>query len=262
MNRGAATDRDRARRDQALFDSIARTYCRKDLVESSRTARRHRLLRTLAPGATCGAEKPDILEVGCGAGFSAQYLRGRYRTYTGLDYSRELIQHARDRFESDDTHFHAEDFYDYEATARYDTIMMIGVLHHMTDKQTVLRKCLSLLKPGGRLVANEPQPDNPLIHFMRRGRARVDNSYSAEQEELSADFLIDEYEKAGFIDVGSIPQGILSTPLAEVTLKPQFLFGPVSKLACTFDTYIENRHPGLIRKLAWNTIVFGTNGAA
>lgn len=262
MNKVPANTGDRARRDQALFDSIARTYCRKDLVESNRTARRHRLLRTLDPSATSRAEKPDILEIGCGAGFSAQYLRGYYRTYTGLDYSRELIQHARERFESDDTHFLAENFHDYESTNRYDIIIMIGVLHHMNDKQSVLRKCLSLLKPGGSLVANEPQPDNPFIHFMRRVRARVDSGYSAEQEELTAGFLINEYEKAGFINVGSIPQGIFSTPLAEVTMNPQFLFAPVSKLACAFDMYFENRHPGLIRKLTWNTIVYGTNGEA
>jgi len=29
--------------------------------------------------------KIDILEVGCGAGFSAEYLRGRYNRYLGID---------------------------------------------------------------------------------------------------------------------------------------------------------------------------------
>ncbi len=34
----------------------------------------------------------DILEVGCGAGFAAEYLSGFYRSYTGIDHSEELIQ--------------------------------------------------------------------------------------------------------------------------------------------------------------------------
>lgn len=250
----------RVERDKALFDSIARHYTLKDLTPSSRIARRQRLRRTLKPCAALLTEKPAVLEVGCGAGFSADYLRSEFSSYTGLDYSENLIRHAQATFSESNVTFCAADFHHYETDAKYDVILMIGVLHHMTDIQSVLQKCRSLLTAGGYLVVNEPQPDNPLIHGMRRLRAKIDSTYSAEQDELSSTFLIGEYEKAGFRDVAAIPQGYLSTPFAEVVLKPQLVFHPLARIACRFDLLLENRRiPGLAR-LAWNTIVYGRNG--
>lgn len=249
----------RTERDRALFDSIAHQYMQKDLAPSSRIARRQRLIQTLKPCAALLARQPNVLEVGCGAGFSADYLRSHYMSYTGIDYSEELIRYACANFRDSNVAFHAVDFHCYETTARYDIIMMIGVLHHMTDIDSVLHKCKSLLNPGGYLVANEPQPDNPLIHGMRRLRAKLDSGYSAEQEELTSAFVIGEYEKAGFREVASVSQGYISTPFAEVVLKPQFLFHPLSKVACGFDRFVESKGASRVSRLAWNTIVYGKN---
>ncbi len=62
----------RESRDQALFERVAADYHRKDLLPAHRRARRHRLMQTLR-----SVELPadcSILEVGCGAGFAADYL--------------------------------------------------------------------------------------------------------------------------------------------------------------------------------------------
>lgn len=165
---------ERVSRDRALFDRIASSYARKDLYEPSRIARQVRLWQTI--GATTPGPDVDILEVGCGAGFAAQYLRGRVATYTGIDYSEELIRFAGELDLGPDVQFHPVDLHEWRPSHPYDVIFAIGVLHHMPDIPRALAAIKSMLKPGGQLVVNEPQPANVIFHWLRKLRAMVDTS--------------------------------------------------------------------------------------
>ena len=77
--------------DKKLFDDIAVNYVKKDLTTYCRVARKLRLVQSLK-----GIKQPikKILEVGCGAGFSVEYLKGKFINYTGVDYSENLIKYA------------------------------------------------------------------------------------------------------------------------------------------------------------------------
>ena len=61
--------------DKKLFDDIAANYVKKDLTTYCRVARKLRLVQSLK-----GIQQPikKILEVGCGAGFSVDYLKGKF----------------------------------------------------------------------------------------------------------------------------------------------------------------------------------------
>lgn len=246
---------ERISRDRALFDRIASEYARKDLHGPSRIARRARLQRTV----DLTGLKPDanILEVGCGAGFAAQYLGGRFATYTGIDYSDELIAFASRLETAPNIEFRAADLYEWQPGEIYDLILAVGVLHHMPDIPRALSIMRSMLKPGGHLVVNEPQPANVLFHWLRKLRAKVDPSYSSEQEELEESELVSYFEHAGFEDVMTRAQGLLSTPFAEVTLRPSALTRPLSALACRVDAWLEDHAQLLLRAMAWNIIVTG-----
>src|SRR2546421_29127 len=76
------------------------------------------------------------------------------------------------------------------------------------------------LRRGGWLVANDPHPANPVIHLARAVRKRVDARYSSEQKELTGRALRGALDRAGFIDIRLRPQGLFSTPFAEVPLRP------------------------------------------
>ena len=88
-----STDPNRQSRDRDLFDSMATAYCRKDLLPASRRARQHRLAQTVHWVPLANTSR--VLDVGCGAGFTATYLQGRYGTYVGIDQSGKLIELAR-----------------------------------------------------------------------------------------------------------------------------------------------------------------------
>lgn len=248
-------DQDRARRDRELFDAIALKYAKKDIYPPSRRARALRFVQTL--NKIHLNNQSDILEVGCGAGFTAEYLRGRYGTYTGLDYSQELILSAQQRNRFSNASFQTADFFDYQTDHLYDVIFMIGVLHHMSDLPAALEKCLYLLKPGGFLVVNEPQDANPLFQYLRQVRTKMDKSYSAEQEQLDEAQLLKLFRSSGFLKTLSYPQGFFSTPFAEVMLSPQWLMNPISQAACLVDQVLEKYLSGIMSKIAWNIVVCG-----
>ena len=252
---GTTRSGDRASRDRALFDRIASKYARKDLYEPSRIARQARLHRTV--DLTGHRPDADILEVGCGAGFAAHYLRGRFGTYTGIDYSDELIAFASQLEAGPDVAFRCVDLYEWQSGNPYDVIFAIGVLHHVPDIPRAMSAMCSMLKPGGHLVVNEPQPANVVFHGLRKLRAMIDASYSSEQEELEESSLVSYFEHAGFEEIRTRAQGLLSTPFAEIPLHPNVLARPLSALACRVDTWLEDHFRRILKAVAWNIIVTG-----
>jgi len=78
--------------DQGLFERIAPSLIRKDQVGYSRRSRKLRLIQSLKH---VPKPIPSLLEIGCGAGFTAEYLEGLYGDYRGIDYSKPLIEAAQ-----------------------------------------------------------------------------------------------------------------------------------------------------------------------
>ena len=161
-----------ATQDRQLFNDIAEHYCGKDRTESSRVARRHRLRQTLELVPLDNAR--TVLEVGCGAGFSADYLEGRYERFVGVDYADELIRYARVYHGRAGVEFHTADIRNFDYNHPFDIVVMIGVLHHFDDIPAAMQHIVGLVRPGGWVVANEPQPGNPLVQAARVLRKSID----------------------------------------------------------------------------------------
>jgi 2-polyprenyl-3-methyl-5-hydroxy-6-metoxy-1,4-benzoquinol methylase len=242
-------------RDRNLFDHIADSYSAKDLRPSSRIARQQRVVQTLAR-VPLSAES-DILEVGCGAGFATQFIAGLFRSYRGVDHSEHLISVARRHNSSDNVTFIAGEFCDYQSATLFDVVFMIGVLHHASNPIMMLNNALALLKPGGWIALNEPQPSNPVIHAMRRVRKWTDAKYSKEQTEISRRTVEQHLSAVGFVSVETFAQGLVSTPFAEVIIGPQIVSQYVSRVSCYFDQCAESVMPKMLRGVSWNLVAVG-----
>ena len=252
MNRASST---REERDSTLFDRIAEAYSRKDLMPASRLARRMRQERTLRIVPLRRTDR--ILDIGCGAGFGAAYLDGRFGSYVGIDHSRELIACARARHATPNVKFAVSGIAEYRPSRRFNVVFAIGVIHHLGDVPGALERVVDLLEPGGWFVANEPQPGNPTIRWARSIRKRVDPSYSPDQSQLSGVLLRRRLEDAGLKDVVTRPQGLWSTPFAEVVMRPQWLITPLAALACALDRLAEPSVARLFPSCTWNVTVAG-----
>lgn len=241
--------------DRKLFNEISYGYIQKDIIPSHSSARKLRLEQTIK--VINMSTDIRILEVGCGAGFSVNYLQGNYREYFGVDYSEKLINYAKKIHIRKNVNFKAIDIKDYSPHHRFDLILLVGVLHHFSNIHELFKNMVHLLKPGGWILANEPQGGNPIIHLSRKIRKKIDSAYSSDQKEFTSQELFKIYENAGLIRINVIPQGIFSTPFAEVIMPFQKIIKPLSLLACSTDRWIERKYSHFLHNISWNLIVTG-----
>ena len=106
--------------------------------------------------------RPDVLELGVGAGVeSSRILNGRSRL-TGVDLSREQLKRARERLPGV-TLIHG-DFTEVELPpASFDAIVSFYVLNNLPQDELgpLLRRVAGWLRPGGWFLASLPSSDNP-----------------------------------------------------------------------------------------------------
>lgn len=247
--------KERSRSERELFNSIASKFIKKDIFPPTRLARKSRVNQTVS-GIEL-SEDIDILDVGCGAGFASEYLSGKYKSYTGIDFSSGLIDLARSVNNGANIRFIETDLYNYNAERKFDLIIIIGVLHHMVDIPLTLKVCLGLLRPGGIVITNEPQDSNLLARFIRNLREKFDKTYSSDQEQLNRKELERYFLEAGYTDISVRPQGFFSSPFAELMIKPSIIFLPLSWIFCMVDRVIENVFGKVLKNFSWNIIVKG-----
>lgn len=139
---------------QALHgDAYVESFERKHTVD--------RIVRFLPLMGLTGSE--DILDVGCGNALSLDALKGRFSSYTGVDFSQPFIDAARQRTRSLGIE-NAEFFCDTaEAIAeqnagRFDVALAFDLSEHVYDKEwrSILRAIYEMLRPGGRLFLHTP----------------------------------------------------------------------------------------------------------
>jgi SAM-dependent methyltransferase len=250
---GGSTERDA--RDKQLFDTVAVNYARKDQLPSAARARKLRLEQTVAqvPAPPWGR----ILEAGCGAGYAAHYLQGRYATYVGFDHSTELVTIAESLNGGPNRRFLVGDAKTITFEEKFHGLLMIGILHHIADPLDALKNLVRQLRYGAWVAANEPQGANPLIRGARAIRKRLAKDYSDEQDQYRAEELRALFLDAGLEDVRLIPQGLFSTPFAEVAMPMQRVADIASRAACRADKWLEGTAVGRLRNASWNLIAVG-----
>jgi SAM-dependent methyltransferase len=120
------------------------------------------------------APKARVLDVGCGPADVVSRLGDV--SYLGIDHNPKYIETARARFGSR-AEFHCWDVTDMRLTAlgKFDIVLMLGVLHHLTDGEihTMLQHASTTLKPTGRLITFDCAVDRGQ-HPIARILARLD----------------------------------------------------------------------------------------
>ena len=195
--------------DQKLFGRIAEKYARKDYTKSSSIARRYQLMFAVMPVLKKLKPEITIVDIACGVGAPAKYLKGLYQSYIGIDYSEEMIRIAQSLYPDDkDVKFIASNIKDVERlNHQADLILAVGALHHMTEIDVVMESLKRIAKPGAYFVALEPQRGNPIVQLMRWLRGKIDRSYSESQRYFNrkelydlAETLYEEGKRRKFFD--------------------------------------------------------------
>ncbi|MCB9790323.1 class I SAM-dependent methyltransferase [Candidatus Nomurabacteria bacterium] len=240
--------------DQELYNKISHVYSKKDTIPYSRDARKIRLFRSIR---FAKLPIPILLELGCGAGFTSSYLNGSYDKYIGVDYSSKLIEIAKEQNKGEGRRFIAVNIKNLklEQNQKCDLALMIGVLHHMTERVESLELIKTFMNKSALLIMNEPLDSNLLIRSLRSLRVRFDNTYSEDQVFFSLDGYKQNLEDAGY-SYEMYPQGLFTTPLAETAFLPNFIGKPLFLILKPIELLLENLLPTkFLLHFCWNVVI-------
>lgn len=98
----------------------------------------------------------NILEVGCGFGRWAPILEGYYKTYTGVDITKERIEYANKNYKKENRTFkHVGKEWNFDV--KFDVIFCCYVLQHLVVPDTIalLKNMERNLKDDGKILAWE-----------------------------------------------------------------------------------------------------------
>jgi SAM-dependent methyltransferase len=107
-------------------------------------------------------ERPDVLELGVGAGVRSSRILAERGRLTGIDLSREQLRRARDRLPGA-TLIHG-DFTSVELRPEsFDAVVSFYVLNNLPPAELgpLLRSVARWLRRGGWFLASFPSSDNP-----------------------------------------------------------------------------------------------------
>lgn len=111
----------------------------------------------------------NVLDLGCGNGYSTAYLKGKL--VVGMDLSQKQMIRAKKAHK--DKHFIVGNANDlpFKDNA-FDMITAINLLHHVDNPGKVLKECHRVLRKGGMLLTVDPNLYNP-VGFVGRGLYRL-----------------------------------------------------------------------------------------
>ena len=161
---------DRPARSPSLASAALASYVARRLGLEVRSGWLARLLGRLAPLAHHHAQAAlythfylplqrggKVLEIGCGAGRQLETMARDGWIVAGIDFDPAAVAVARARGLDVSVGDVRELPFPKES---FDAVVMAQVLEHVFDPIGLLKRCVELLKPGGRLISITPNADS------------------------------------------------------------------------------------------------------
>lgn len=131
---------------------------------------RHHAMLDLVVRASGVRNNDRVLDIGCGTGLlSLKFLNASECTVTAIDSSAQMLALFREKIEKYHLSLHVQS---YQMPAEemgfppreFDIIAATVSLHHVKEKEPVIRRIFDLLKEGGRFVLGEIDMDTTGSH--------------------------------------------------------------------------------------------------
>jgi ubiquinone/menaquinone biosynthesis C-methylase UbiE len=195
-----------------------------------------------------------VLDYGCGRGAkSLEYLALGAVTY-GIDISPVYIAHAEAEalkagYHEDEYSFQVMDAHTLQFEEnKFDMVFGFGILHHL-EASTAFDEICRVLKPGGRVLLQEPLADNFLLKMFRlltpKARTKDERPFTKEDIELLTSKK--QWKSELFYC------GLIEAPLSMVTsmVVPKKPDNYLLKFADKIEQYTHDRN----LLLSWNQYV-------
>ena len=100
-----------------------------------------------------------VLDIACGVGYGTHLLAeaaGSSAEVVGVDISEDSLDYARRRYAAPNVEFKIGDALEFADPEGFDTIVSLETVEHVGDPVALIANLVSLLRPGGVLVASVP----------------------------------------------------------------------------------------------------------
>lgn len=186
------------KRQQDHYDRIATAYLRN--LEYPHTQEYMKYLDSGFIKMALGYKLGMVAELCCGHGEAIRLLRSEITTGIGFDVSVKMLEEARRQIPEEKFAFVQGD-----ATmlplhdACIDSVVMLGGIHHVPDRQRLFSEVFRVLRPGGHFFWREPVSDFFLWRWIRSVIYRLSPTLDEKTERpLLYKETIPPLEAAGF----------------------------------------------------------------
>ena len=160
-------------------------------------------IRDMLAAVLVKANNLDVLELGCGTGLAAKYLKPYARYLCGIDLSPEMVEQANKTQLYDELAVAEITDYLSKQTMQYDVILACDTLIYFGDLAQIAQPSNRLLRSGGCLIFTVEKGAQPPFKLMDSGR------YTHTEEHIRA------VAAAAGLDVISIQEGFLRQEYGE-----------------------------------------------
>lgn len=105
-----------------------------------------------------------LLDAGGGTGRVAQHFRGRIESVVVVDVSRKMLQQAQNK-KGLRVALASSEWLPFPDGV-FERVIMVDAFHHVYDQLQTAQELWRVLKPGGRLVIEEPDIRTPLVKIV------------------------------------------------------------------------------------------------
>lgn len=145
-------------------------------------------------------KRKNILDIGCGAGTICYYLADKGYNVMGIDISQNAIDVCNKSAEilglKKNLLFKKMNYPDESPSGKFDSVLCLEVIEHLTDDKLAVKKIFLLLKPGGVAIISTPSKNAPLYRFgyAREFDKRVGHLRRYTVQELTKMFIDEGFE--------------------------------------------------------------------
>lgn len=124
-----------------------------------------------------------VAEICCGTGEAFTLLAGRYDRGIGVDISPVMLDRAVTAHRGEPVAFVQGDATRLPlADAAFDAVVMLGGIHHVSDRAALFSEIVRILRPGGRFIYREPVSDLAIWRWLRAVIYRISPMLDPESE--------------------------------------------------------------------------------
>lgn len=152
-----------------------------------------------------------VLDVGCGTGWTSEFLARAGYAVTGMDIAIDMIRAAQRQRTLPNLTFLVGDFENMPFAGNFEAVVSFGALHHCDKLSSALSGCKRALQTNGRLLLMEPGEG----HSESETSLKYAKEYGLTERSLPPELLRTTLCSLGYHEVQTFPWlGLFSSALS------------------------------------------------